>query len=750
MYETWSDMAQRKPHEAQRLRMLVSSSQLVARVITNSIDLGEAASTLLAELCRSIGWEIALLYQAKAFDQRLVIAGTYQDERIPDSALVERSRTLGLLPGEGLTGRAFASGQPIWFSRERSEPWFRRHEEASKDGLRTGVAFPVRAGNKVVGVIEVFTREPKPESRDLLQVLDELASPIASMLAHARSEEVKQLLDQANTALFGSLDYRERLNAIANLCVPRVADFCAIFCLAEDGLADQVAAAHVDANAAESLHELGRRIRLPLVGRLEAVMRERRALLIEQVNLDEFAPLFRDASQREAIRRLDVQSSLLIPLHVRERALGLLVLATMDRRHYSAEAIGVAEELGRRASLAIDNGRLFESERQARGEAEAATQAKDEFLAVLSHELRTPLQSMLGWTQMLRSRRLDDETAARGLAAIERATRSQAQLIGDLLDVSRIVAGKLALDSERVDLARIIDTALETVRASAEAKSIRLERYVDATQADVIGDKYRLQQIVTNLLSNAIKFTGQGGRVVVRLTCADGTAKLVIEDNGIGIRPDFMPFVFDRFRQADSTSRRAHGGLGLGLTIVQHLVNLHGGTVTAFSEGENKGSRFEVALPLASPAEDGEIERAPESVDLRGLPRLDGLRVLVVDDDAETREVIRTLLNACGASVTTVKSAKLALESIAHQPPDLLISDVRMPDEDGYEFIRRVRALENSEGAAVPAIALTADASRSAREHALAAGFQHHLAKPVQPIFLAKVIVASLEGKAAP
>ena len=750
MYETWSDKPLQKPPAGRRLRMLVESSQLVARVITNSIGLSEAASLFLKELVEATGWDVAILYKVEDFDQRIRFAGSHQQEQLRDSALVARSRSLGLMPGEGLAGQALALGQPLWVHNEPPEPWFCRHVEATRDGIRTGLAVPVRAGSRTVGVIELFSRELKPHSRELVEILGELASPIGSIIAHARSEELKRILDEANTALFGSLDSREGLDTVARLCVPRLADVCVIHCLDDEGLfSEQVAAAHVEEATAELLRELGSRIRLPIVGRLESVLREGRAVLFEQVDPAEIARYVGDERHAAALRQLDLASVILVPLQARGRVFGFLLLATTGRRRYVRDDLGVAEEVGRRASLAIDNGRLFESERKARSMAEAATQAKDEFLAVLSHELRTPLQSMLGWTQMLRSRRLDDETAQRGLAAIERATRAQAQLIGDLLDVSRIVAGKLSLDPERVDLVPIIDAAIEAVRGSAEAKQIRLERNVEVDRAGIFGDKYRLQQIVTNLLSNAIKFTGPGGQVTVRLTCDEESAKLVVEDNGIGIRPDFLPYVFDRFLQADSTSRRAHGGLGLGLTIVKHLVTLHGGTVTAFSEGENKGARFEVVLPLVSP--DDDFELAPESVDLRALPRLDGAHVLVVDDDDETRELIRTLLSGCGASVTAVRSAKLALESLAAQQPDLLISDVRMPDEDGYAFIRRVRALEKEWGRSkpIPAIALTADASATARERALAEGFQHHLAKPVQAMHLAKLIVASLEKKPA-
>lgn len=249
---------------------------------------------------------------------------------------------------------------------------------------------------------------------------------------------------------------------------------------------------------------------------------------------------------------------------------------------------------------------------------------------------------------------------------------------------------------------------------------------------------------MTNLLSNAIKFTGQNGLIVMRMDRVGATVRLIVEDNGIGIPREFLPHIFERFRQADSTSRRAHGGLGLGLTIVRHLVDLHGGSVTAESEGEGKGARFELRLPLA--LEDDAFEAAPDSVDIRQLPRLDGIRVLVVDDDAETRELVRTMLGHCGAQVTTVNSATAALQAIAENPPDLLISDVRMPDEDGYSFIQRVRALGPSRGGSVPAIALTADATGAARDRALSAGFQRHMAKPVHPLHLTRAVASLGDG----
>lgn len=731
-------------NEVRRLRNLVEASFLLARVITHAISFEEAAPRLLEKLGKATSWDLAVLWRVEHLRKRLLPVGIWQPPGSSPSQILSRSSDIELSPNDGLAGRAWVAGQPLWVLLEDRPSWFHRIEEAERDGLHSGLAFPIRAAGEVVGVVELFSRKTKSPDADLLQALTELASPIGSVMEHTRSEEAQRLLSAASDALFGSLDYKGSLEQVANLCVPRIADVCAVHCLADDGLADQVAVAHVDPEVTRWMREQSSKFRLQLVGAqtvVERVSETGEAELIE--DFESLAPYrsMQTDEQPAYIQGLGLKSAMLIPLRARGNALGVMTLATTGSRRYCRSDLALAVELARRASLAIDNARLFESERQARAHAEAATKAKDEFLAVLSHELRTPLQSMLGWTQMLRGRRLDDETAARGLAAIERATRAQAQLIGDLLDVSRIVAGKLSLDSQRLDLVSVIEGSIESVRATAEAKAIRIEEAFEIDSAEVIGDSHRLQQIASNLLSNALKFTDKGGRIVVRLRRAGAFVEFVVEDNGVGISLEFLPHIFERFRQADSTSRRAHGGLGLGLTIVQHIVELHGGTVEATSEGVGQGARFEVRLPLAAYDEDDD-EAAPESVDLRKLPRLDGLRVLVVDDDAETREVIRTLLDACGANVTTVQSASLALDVIAASPPDLLISDVRMPNEDGYSFIRRVRARGEGDGGSIPAIALTADATGVAREHALAAGFQHHMAKPVQPLHLARVIAS--------
>ncbi len=376
---------------------------------------------------------------------------------------------------------------------------------------------------------------------------------------------------------------------------------------------------------------------------------------------------------------------------------------------------------------------LLVRERAARTEAQAAAGAKDEFLAVLSHELRTPLQSMLGWTQMLKARRVDDLTAEKGLETIERNVRAQAQLIEDLLDVSRIVTGVIPLDREPVDLRAVVEAALASAAIPAAARSIQVDAVIEARVGEVLGDRARLQQIVANLLGNAVKFTPRGGRVTVRLERDGGSARIIVADEGRGITADFLPHVFERFRQAESTTRRSHGGLGIGLAIVHHLVELHGGTVTAASAGEHQGATFTVTLPLASGSTPG-----PASVSERRAPTpgsttgsLVGARVLVVDDDPDTCELLVMVLRDAGAEVAAAHSVLDALDLMATFHPDLLVSDIGMPGEDGYALIRRVRAHEAIHGGHLPAVALTAFTSRADRDLALSLGFDEHVAKPV-------------------
>jgi len=389
---------------------------------------------------------------------------------------------------------------------------------------------------------------------------------------------------------------------------------------------------------------------------------------------------------------------------------------------------------------------LLARSHDARLEAERANRAKDEFLATVSHELRTPLTPILSWARLLRSGKLDAATQQRGLETLERAAKSQAQLVEDLLDVSRIIAGKIRLDVRRIELAPVIERAIESLRPAADAKTIRLQTVLDPSAGLVAGDPERLQQVMWNLLSNAIKFTPKGGRVQVVLQRVNSHVEIVVSDTGKGISADFLPYVFDRFRQAESATTRMHGGLGLGLAIVRHMVELHGGTVACESFGEEQGTTFTVRLPraiLQTAPQPGDVH--PTAADGDGIqiaPTLAGISALVVDDESDTVDTIAAVLSESGAEVRTALSAEGALATLAAWRPNVIISDIGMPVADGYALIRAVRALGPESGGRIPAIALTAYARVEDRMKVLAAGFQMHVPKPIEPAELVAVVAS--------
>ena len=383
------------------------------------------------------------------------------------------------------------------------------------------------------------------------------------------------------------------------------------------------------------------------------------------------------------------------------------------------------------ASVALENARLY-------GEAQDANRMKDEFLAVLSHELRTPLNAIVGYSRLLRGGMLDAEQAERALETVERNSRWLTQIVEDVLDVSRIVSGKIRLDVQTVELPSVIDNAVATVQPAADAKGVTLQTVIDPRAPAVSGDPDRLQQVVWNLVSNAVKFTPRDGRVQIRLERVNSHVELSVSDTGIGIRRDFLPYVFERFRQFDAGPTRKTGGLGLGLSIVRHIVEMHGGTVHASSEGEGKGATFNVRLPLliVHPATSPRKRVHPlvsSGAKLPALQSLSGIRVLAVDDEADSRGLLRVVLEAAGASVITASSGAEALGLLESSPPDVLVADIGMPEMDGFDLIKHVRTLSNPIAAQVPAAALTAFARSEDRTKALQSGFEMHLAKPVDP-----------------
>jgi PAS domain S-box-containing protein len=568
----------------------------------------------------------------------------------------------------------------------------------------------------------------------------------ARFLAAAKAgEQQSRFLAEASTVLASSLDYEVTLRSVAQLAVPHLADWCVVH-IAEAGQPlKQLALTHIDPAKVEWAKELGVRyppdLNVPLG--VPNVLRTGKSEYYPEIDDALLVQTARDEDHLRILRQVSMKSAMLVPLTARNRTLGVIsFVASESHPPYTAADLALAEDLARRAALAVDNAMLFAEAHRARAQAEEANRLKDEFLATVSHELRTPLNAIVGWSHMLRTRSFDEPTTVRALETIERNAKLQAQIVEDILDVSRIITGKLRLDVQPVDLAAVIEAALDSVRPAAEAKDIRLQAILDPRAGPVSADANRLQQVVWNLLANAVKFTPKSGRVQVRLERVDSYVEIIVADAGEGIRADLLPFIFDRFRQGDSTSTRLHGGLGLGLAIVRHLVELHGGTVTAESDGEDHGATFRVKLPLmALHAERYDTgRRQPSPPPSQNAPDLAGIRVLVVDDEPDTRNMLRTMLEQFGAEVKVGASSAEALRVFHEWSPNVIVSDIEMPGEDGYQLMRQIRAIAPEHGGKTPAVALTAYARTDDRMRALSAGYQIHVAKPADPIELATVI----------
>lgn len=415
--------------------------------------------------------------------------------------------------------------------------------------------------------------------------------------------------------------------------------------------------------------------------------------------------------------------------------------------------VGVTLDITERKLAEEQRAALLEAERAARSEAERAGKMKDEFLATLSHELRTPLNAILGWSQVLALRSPTGDELAEGLRTIERNARAQTQIIEDLLDMSRIISGKVRLHVQQVNLGSVVQGSIDTMKPAIDAKHIKLEVAIDSRAGVVSGDSNRLQQVFWNLLSNAVKFTPRGGAIRVSLQRVNSHFEMSVKDSGEGIDSQFLPRVFDRFRQADASTTRRHGGLGLGLAIVRQIVDLHGGRVSAESDGPGKGSTFIVSLPLLTATQQLDVTGEHPAARMRtphasgdAIEDVHGVKVLVVDDEPDSRALVKRLLEDAHAVVTAAGSAREALALLQTTRPDVLVSDIGMPEEDGYGLIKRVRALSANLGGSTPAVAVTAYARPEDRVHAIRAGFQHHLAKPIEPAELI-AIVASLAPK---
>ncbi|MDQ1922503.1 hybrid sensor histidine kinase/response regulator [Massilia pseudoviolaceinigra] len=576
---------------------------------------------------------------------------------------------------------------------------------------------------------------------------------------------VLELLNSTGSALASQRDLRSLLQTVTDAATGiSGARFGAFFYHGKDGDGD-LFTLHTVAGVAPPEFETDGELRTSAL--FGPNLRSVSVLRSDDIGADpRYAPLHAHGAAPDD--QIGVRSYLAVPVIARSgEVLGSLFFSHPETGIFSERTERIVGGIAAQAAVAIDNTRLYEaaqhaaeerkvlleSERSARAEAERTSQMKDEFLATLSHELRTPLSAILGWAQVLRRGSRDQADLQRGLQTIERNARAQAQLIEDLLDMSRITSGKVLLDMQTVAPAGFIDAAIETVRPAADAKNIRIEKFYAPGVGMIAGDPARLQQVIWNLLSNAIKFTARDGMVCIALRNVDGHVEIAVNDTGVGIKPEFMAHVFERFRQGDASTTRKHGGLGLGLSIVKHLIEQHGGTVRADSPGEGHGATFTIELPAANRQSQASRAGRPPSLQMAPLTPeillrdLSHLNVLVVDDEPDARDLIRRILSDCNATVRTAASAADALAEFRTAPPDVLVSDLGMPDVDGFELLAQVRALGHAGGGDVPAVALTAFARSEDRLRALEAGFMAHIAKPVEPSELIATVASMGESR---
>jgi signal transduction histidine kinase/CheY-like chemotaxis protein len=554
----------------------------------------------------------------------------------------------------------------------------------------------------------------------------------------AREGHQLRLLADASALFVTSLDPETILRNLARMAVPDVADACIVDMVSEDRRVRRVAVAHLDPTRADRAWGDAARETGTLAP--EAI-RTGRSRLLATVDEEGLRALGTGAGDETALRALGLSSAVTAPLRARGRILGAIVLASIDGGRTWEEAdLAFLTTVADRAALAVDNARLYR-------QAQEASRLKDEFLATLSHELRAPLNAIVGWAHVLRAGTPDRAVVERAVDAIDRNATLQTHLISNVLDLSRLVTGRLRLSVGVADPAAIVESAVGGLREEAAAKGVRIETALDGRVGSIAGDPERLQQVVSNLVSNAVHCTPKGGRIDVRVTTADGLLRIAVADTGIGITADVLPCIFDRFRPPESFTTRAPGGVGLGLAIVRHLVELHGGTIEAESRGRGQGATFTVTVPVLGARAAALAPSSPEarslSPEARGpLPSLDGVRVLVVDDEKDTRDVLTAVLEQHGAAVATAGSVDEAMMRLAGETPNVVLGDIGMPGEDGYSLMRRIRGLPPERGGTVPAAALTAYARGEDRMQALLAGYQVHVPKPVKPVELIRVVAA--------
>jgi PAS domain S-box-containing protein len=704
----------------------------VACILAESDSLAAAAPVLLQAIGENLVWEMGQLWVVDLAADVMRWFAVWRAPSLDAAEFEAASRDRIFAKGVGLPGRVWKAGVPAWFSDIPTDKNVPRRALAAKAGLRTGVGFPIMLGSEVSGVMEFFSRESQEPDQVLLDMMTGIGHQIGQFVERKRAEEERarifDLEQRARHEVEAAIDRMARVQTVTEVALSHLSldkllaellervrdamdvDTVVILLLEDDN--DLVAW------ATKGL-ELDVRIRVPLgAGFAGRVAEQKSPMVIDDIETADLYTPF--------LRQKGVKSLLGVPLLLEGRVLGVIHVGRLVRRPFTDDDTRLLQLVAFRVALAIDHARLFEEERRARREAEAASRAKDEFLTTISHELRTPLTPIIGWIHMIRNGILPDKETVHGLSVIEKNAHALKRLINDLLDMSAILSGKMRMEELPVPMEQMVREAVETVRPLAAARNIDIVvNFHDWHDEIVTGDRARLVQVFWNLLNNAEKFSFPDGRIEVDAEANEREVIVRIQDGGQGIEPDFLPFVFERFRQADGSKTRLHGGLGLGLALVKSFVEAHNGTVTAESPGAGQGSRFTVSLPRHRTQIEGESD---QPVQLQSEP---AVHLMIVEDDPDTLEMLRATLEARGFRVTACQSAAEALAAAPGNLVDLIISDVGMPEMDGLHMISQLRAIAGYQN--IPAIALSGYASRKEAKAALAAGFDAHVSKPVEP-----------------
>ena len=737
--------------ERRKLQRRLSAQFQVARILAESDSLSQAAPILLQSISESLGWDLGQMWVVDRDGEVMRWLAAWRLSSVPAEEFEAASRSRTFLRGVGLPGRVWESGTSDWISDLSTEPNLPRAFLAVKAGFRSAFASPILLHNQVSGVMEFFSRDSQPPDQTLLDMMSGIGNQIGQFVERERGEEERiRLLDceqRARHEVEVAMDRMARVQTVTEVALSHLSldrllaelldrvrdamdvDTVVIMLLEEDN--------ELVAWATKGL-ELDVRIRVPLGAGFAGRVAERKSpIVIDDIDTAELHTPF--------LRERGVKSLLGVPLLLEGRVLGVVHVGRLVRRPFTDDDTRLLQLVAFRIALAVDNARLFEEERAARQEAEAASRAKDEFLTTISHELRTPLTPVIGWIHMIRNGILPEKETEHGMAVIEKNSQALKRLINDLLDMSAILTGKMRMEQVPVSLGDVVSEAVETVRPLAAARDIQLEVTFHDWQNEIVsGDRARLVQVFWNLLNNALKFSTPGGRVKVDCQADSHEAVVTIEDTGQGIAEEFLPYVFDRFRQADGSKTRAHGGLGLGLALVKSFVEAHKGTVEAASAGPDQGSSFRVSLPRQQP-----LAAVPaRTIQTAKRPAAPTARLVVVEDDPDTLEMLKATLEARGFSVTTCESAAEMLECAEQTNADLVISDIGMPEVDGFEMIRQLREIKAFKD--VPAIALSGYASEKDAETAIAAGFNAHVSKPVDPNELLTLVAGLLQKPPTP